>query len=77
MSSFLSHIMVLKMQMVISIKFLVTMIDEHCCVFNIADECQSICNSNPTKATAMLLLRVDVLKMVTTNDADDHMVIWL
>ena len=67
------------MQMAMSIKFLVTMIDEHCddCIFNIGDECQSICNSNPTKATAMLLLRVEVLKMVTSNDDDDHVVIWL
>ena len=47
------------------------------CVFNIGDECQSICNGNPTKATAMLLLRVEVLKMVTTNDDEDLVVIWL
>ena len=37
----------------------------------------SIYNGNPTKATTMLLLQVEVLKMVTTNDDDDHVVIWL
>ena len=80
MSSFPPYIMVFKMHMVMSTMFLVTMMHENYdhCVFTIGDECQSICNDgNPTKATALLLLRVEVLKMVTTNDDEDLVVIWL
>ena len=40
---------------------------------NIGDECQSICNDNPTKATVILMLRLEVhvLKMMTTIYDDD------
>ena len=42
---------------------------------NIGDERQSVYNGNPTKATVMRLLRVEVLKMVTTNGDDDIVIV--
>ena len=38
---------------------------------------QYVVVNNPTKAKAILLLRVEVLKIVKTNDDDGHVVIWL